>query len=102
MSLSQLKERLLNLEQVVAQLQPPSTHLPKIVSEDPTELLPGVEYPLVTSVSPKRCRVVTAVIVETGQAPVRVGLSDAEWRDFGPEESDERRRLPRGNYRDHS
>ncbi len=97
MTLAQLAERVTALERVVGELQiqrmdSPSEKIdsqaaPLLENED--EIIPGVEYPFVTTVPPAEEWHIVGKIVAIETPPAELGLSEAEWAILDLEDEDE-------------
>lgn len=85
MTVAEMEQRLLALEGTVARiveglpppLLPATGHEEEVTEED--ILLPGVEYPVVLSVSPKKVYHFRGKIVSLNKGPRGLSLSDSEW-----------------------
>jgi hypothetical protein len=96
MTIIELEQRVVALEQAVAQLKHHPATLPaeqpeELGAEDPTEdqLIPGAEYPLVLSVPPRRVVRLRGRIVKVEAGRQEFGLSPKEWASLQLEEDDE-------------
>ncbi len=88
MTMAQLEERVLALEQTVARLvakaeqpEPPVVNGTPAGPTEPAEdeILDGVEFDFVPDVPPTEVVILKARIVDIKPAPVELTLSDAEW-----------------------
>jgi hypothetical protein len=96
MTITELEQRLVALEQAVAQLKhhpatPPAEQPEELGAGDPTDddLIPGVEYPLVLSVPPQEVVRLRGRIVKVERGRQEFGLSPEEWASLQLEEGDE-------------
>lgn len=82
MTLAQLEERLMALEEAVEELQKQRRPTDELTSPGEEEMIPGTEYPLVLSVPPAKGIRVQARLRSIRRGSQELALTDEEWALF--------------------